>query len=134
MRNFLFLGLFLLGGCWFVQQDDRNGQKLFYWERPNTGVAWFAKDHKECMLEADTWPFEWPRWPWESEEIKLRFDNDSENGIQAQFIPYPGAMPVHVNYAPADWSVDYDTYEACMLDRHYHERLPATQNRQVFPM
>ena len=134
MKKLFLLGLFCLGGCFFVvQEDNREGQKLFYWERPNTGVAWFAKDHRECMLEADTWPFEWPGFPWEPEELKLRFDNDSENGVWAQFIPYPGAMPVHVNYAHADWSVDYDDYQRCMERRHYTQRKPAQVNYQVFP-
>ena len=133
MKKLFLLLLFLLGGCYFVQGDDRQGQKLFYWERPNTGVAWFAKDHKECMLEADKWPFEWPGWPGRPEELKLRFDNDAENGVWAQFVPYPGAMPVHVNYVSGDWSVDYDDYQACMEKRHYTQRKPAQVNYQVSP-
>ncbi|MBO7483718.1 MAG: hypothetical protein J6T55_01170 [Alphaproteobacteria bacterium] len=133
MKKIALISLFLLGGCYFVQGDDRQGQKLFYWERPNTGVAWFAKDHRECMLEADKWPFEWPGWPGRPEELKLRFDNNSENGIWAQFIPYPGAMPVHVNYVSGDWSVDYDDYQKCMERRHYTQRKPAQVNYQVFP-
>ena len=113
------------------------GQKVFYWERPNTGAAWFAKDHRECLQEADLFPFEWPGMPWGTEKpptLNLRFDNDAPSGVWAQFIPYPGARPLYVNSAKDDWSVDYDSYEQCMLDRHYRPRLPSTQNRQVFPM
>ena len=133
MKKILFLMLLFLSGCYFVQEDEREGQKVFYWERPNTGVTWFAKDHKECMQKADWWPFEWRGLPWEPEELKLRFDNNSENGVWAQFIPHPGAMPVHVNYAVGDWSVDYDDYQQCMEKRHYTQRKPATVNFQVFP-
>ena len=124
----------ILGGC---HLDAQEGQKVFYWERPNTGVVWFAKDHRECMQEADLFPFEWPSIPLFSDkpkELKLRFDNNAPTGVWAQFVPYPGAHPLYVNWADDDWSVDYDSYEACMKERHYHERFPATQNRQVFPM
>ena len=133
MKKFLLCSLFLLNGCYFFQADEGEGQKLFYWERPNTGVAWFAKDHRECMTEADWWPFEFPTWPWETKKLNLKFDNDSENGVWAQFIPYPGAQPVHINYAMSDWSVDYDDYQECMERRHYTQRKPARVNYQVFP-
>ena len=137
MKKFLILLCFALSltSCqWMVGEE---GQKVFYWERPNTGVAWFAKDHRECMQEADLFPFEWPHMPWTSDappELKLRFDNDASSGVWAQFVPYPGARPLYVNSAQDDWSVDYDSYEECMHARHYRQRMPATQNRQVFPM
>ncbi len=131
MKKLLFLCL-ALGGCVAMEE----GQKTFYWERPNTGVAWFAKDHNECMLEADMFPFEWPGWPWdwgEPKPLNLRFDNNSANGVWAQFIPYPGAKPVYVNYVPGDWSVDYNHYQDCMENRHYTQRQAPRIHYQVFP-
>ena len=94
----LLLFPFALLGC--QSMVGQEGQKVFYWERANTGVAWFAKDHRECMQEADLFPFEWPSLPLFSEkppELKLRFDNDAPSGVWAQFVPYPGARPLYVN-------------------------------------
>ncbi len=130
MKKIIFLCL-VLGGCVHAEE----GQKTFYWERPNTGVAWFAKDHNECMLEADKFPFEWPGWPWywgKPKPLNLRFDNNSENGVWAQFIPYPGAQPVYVNYVPNDWSVSYNDYQDCMENRHYTQRKAPRVHYQVF--
>ena len=124
--------MFLLSGCAVFEE----GQKTFYWQRPNTGVAWFAKDHNECMNEADWFPFGWPEWPWTAggnHKLNLRFDNESSSGIWAQFIPYPGAQPVYVNYASDDWSVDYDDYQQCMEARNYSQRMAPRVNYQVFP-
>jgi len=124
--------LFLLSGCAMIEE----GQKTFYWQRPNTGVAWFAKDHNECMHESDWFPFEWPKWRWSEEsprKLNLRFDNESSSGIWAQFVPYPGAQPVYVNYATDDWSVDYDDYQRCMEARNYTQRMAPRVNYQVFP-
>lgn len=134
-RISIFLMFLLLCGCRAMVENE--GQKVFYWERANTGIVWFAKDHRECLQEADLFPFAWPSLPLFSEkpkELKLRFDNDAPSGVWAQFVPYPGARPLYVNSAEDDWAVDYQAYEECMTARHYHHRLPPTQNRQVFPM
>lgn len=132
-KGIVFFGiLMLLGGCqWMV---GGSGQKMFYWERPNTGVVWFAKDHRECLLEADMFPFEWPDFWGENKyrPLNLRFDNNSPSGVWAQFVPYPGAHPVYVNSAQDDWAVSYDDYEECMKARHYSERRPAVKSTQVF--
>ncbi len=128
---FLCMGLCLL--CLTACGGD--GQKVFYWERPNTGAVWFARDHNYCLQQADYWPFEWPGLPWgwgTPPDLELRFDNESDHGIWAQFVPMPGAQPVYVNSVAGDWSMSYDDYEACMEARDYVQRKPATQNRQVF--
>ncbi len=111
------------------------GQKVFYWERPNTGVTWFVRDHGQCLEESDYWPFTRPGWPPFSgaePKLKLRFDNDADNGIWADFIPFPGAHPVKVNSVHGDWSMSYDVYEACMEQRGYIQRRPPSQSNQVF--
>lgn len=130
LKRFLVLSLFLITAC-----ASENGQRMFYWERPNTGVNWFARDHQECLTEADYWPYEWPGLPWgwgAPKELELRFRNDSDHGIWAQFTPYPGAQPVHVNSVAADWSMSYDVYEDCMTQRNYIQKRPFKDDRQVF--
>ena len=123
------LGILGLSAC------GGDGQKVYYWERPNTGAVWFARDHNYCLSQADYWPWRWPGMPWgwgKDPDLELRFDNDSESGIWAQFRPMPGAQPVYVNSVAGDWSMSYDDYEECMENRDYIQRKPATQNRQVF--
>ena len=125
----LCIGLLFLSAC------DSGGQKVFYWERPNTGAIWFVRDHNYCLSQADYWPFRWPGMPWQwgrEPDLDLRFDNEADSGIWAQFRPMPGAQPVYVNSAVGDWSMSYDEYEACMEARDYVQRKPATQNRQLF--
>jgi len=127
----IMLGVSLLG----LSACGGDGQKVFYWERPNTGAIWFVRDHNYCLRQADYWPFRWPGMPWRwggEPDLNLRFDNDAENGIWAQFRPMPGAQPVYVNSVEGDWSMSYDDYEECMEARDYVQRKPATQNRQVF--
>lgn len=124
--------LLLLSSCqWMI---GGSGQKIYYWQRPNTGITWFAKDHRECLLEADMFPFEWPDLWGENKyrPLNLRFDNNSPNGVWAQFVAYPGAKPVFVNSAHDDWAVSYEDYEECMKARHYYERRPAVISTQVF--
>jgi len=131
MKTKIFwLGLFLLGAC-------TGGQHIFYWDRPETGSIWFAKDHAECIHRADYWPYVW-KWPWEwslteRRKYNLRFDNDAGNGIWAQYVGIPGTQPVYVNALYGDWSVSADKYRECMLNRGYKEVYPSVQNRQVFP-
>lgn len=125
-----FFLLFLLTAC-------GNGQHLFYWERPETGAMWFARDHAECLEKSDFWPYTWPGSPvnWGSgyNKYNLRFDNNARNGIWAEFLPYPGAQPVYVNSLKGDWSMSPSIYEKCMEDRGYIQVAPASVNRQVFP-
>lgn len=129
MSIMLGVSLMTLSAC------GGGGQKVFYWERPNTGAVWFVRDHNYCLNEADYWPFRWPGMPWgwgKEPDLELRFDNDSDSGIWAQFQPMPGAQPLYVNSVAGDWSMSYDDYESCMEARDYVQRKPATQNRQVF--
>jgi len=127
----MMLGLGLLG----LSACGGEGQKVFYWERPNTGAIWFVRDHNYCLKQADYWPFRWPGMPWtwgREPDLELRFDNEADSGIWAQFRPMPGAQPVYVNSVEGDWSMSYDEYEECMEARDYVQRKPPTQNRQLF--
>lgn len=117
----------LLAGC-------GRGQSIFYWYRENTGAAWFAKDHRECLSKADYWPWSLPAWPIGTEKpLDLRFDNDASHGIWANFQPYPGAQPIYANSVAADWSMSVASYRKCMVKRGYIQREPMVVSRQVHP-
>ena len=79
---------FFTSSCTLFQEAD--GQVIYHWERENTGVQKFARDHSECMRQAEdfkllpdvrTWFF--------SEEVKMniRADWHSEKGIWASYVP-----------------------------------------------
>lgn len=135
MFRFLNKMIFCVSALLMLSACGSDGQHIYYWERPNTGVVWFARDHSECLASADMWPYEWPGMPWgwgTPKDLNLRFDNDADHGIWAQYIPFPGAQPVHVNSVAADWSMSYSDYEECMLQRHYTMRRPVKVDNQVF--
>ena len=122
---FLLMGAFLLNAC-------DGGQAIFYWEKPDTGPVWFAKEHNECLKEADYWPWRWPTWPLDTERVpELRLDNDSDKGIWANFVPYDGAQPVYVNSLQNDGTMSPSTYKRCMLNKGYIERQPSVVRRPV---
>ena len=128
IRAFLIVSLLFLASC------GGNGQTIFYWRKDGVGPQWFAKEHNECLAEADYWPWTWPAWPPGTEPVKeLRFDNDSDNGIWANFVPYDGAQPVYVNSLVNDSTMSPSTYRRCMLNKGYIERQPSVVRRQVLP-
>ena len=125
---FLFSFLFVLAGCGY------KGQTIFFWEKSDVGPIWFAKDHNECLAAADWWPWQMPAWPPGSNRLpELRFDNNADNGIWANFVPYPGAQPVYVNSLVNDSTMSPSTYESCMEDKGYTQRQPKIVCKQVLP-
>lgn len=69
------ISAFLASSCTLFQDGD--GQVIYHWERENTGVQKFARDHSECMRQAEdfkllpdvrTWFF--------SEEVKMNIRAD----------------------------------------------------------
>lgn len=125
---FTFLTLAFLAGCGY------KGQSIFYWEKADVGPVWFAKEHNECLAEADWWPWQAPAWPPGSARLpELRFDNDADNGIWANFVPYVGAQPVYVNSLVNDATMSPSRYERCMEKKGYIQRQPKIVHRQVLP-
>ena len=130
------ISVFLASSCTLFQDGD--GQVIYHWERENTGVQKFARDHSECMRQAEdfkllpdvrTWFF--------SEEVKMniRADWHSEKGIWASYVPYPGARPVMVNSLRNDSDSSPRKYRLCMEDRGYWHRtynLPSVTNIYVY--
>lgn len=124
----MLLSLAFLAGC------GGKGQTIFYWEKSDVGPTWFAKEHNECLAEADFWPWRTPAWPPGTNRLpELRFDNDADNGIWANFVPYPGAQPVYVNSLVNDGTMSPSTYERCMEKKGYTQRQPKVVRRQVLP-
>ena len=128
IRGLLIIIFLFLAGC------SGKGQTIFYWRKDGVGPTWFAKEHNECLAEADYCPWQWPAWPpGTSQEKNLRFDNDADNGIWANFVPYDGAMPVYVNSLVNDGTMSPSVYRNCMLSKGYIERQPSVVRRQVLP-
>ncbi len=129
-KTFSLLGLVacLLTGCY------GGGQSIFYWQKEGVGPTWFAKDHNECLAGADWWPWSMPAWPPGTNKLpELRFDNNADNGIWANYVPYPGAQPVYVNSLANDATMSPSSYRRCMEKKGYVQRQPMVKRRQVLP-
>lgn len=128
----LSLSLCCLASCsWFNQG---RGQVIFHWEKENTGVEKFARDHSECLRKAEYFQIipDVKNWFY-SEETKLdiRADWHNKRGIWASYIPYPGAQPIVVNSIRDDSNIDPADYRICMEKRGYWNRrydIPTTTN------
>lgn len=130
------LSVFLLGSCTFFSKGE--GQVIFHWERPNTGVQKFSRDHSECMREAEDFKFipSIKNWFY-SEEARydLRADWHSEKGIWASYVPYWGAQPLLVNSIRDDQDSSPKEYRECMEKRGYTHRthdIPSVTNIFVY--
>lgn len=108
-----------------------NGQEIYHWQRPHTGIQKFSTDHKYCMQQAQTFKLipavkKWLHNTFYTEEksLDIRADWNGKSGIWASFIPYAGAQPVVVNVTRPedDDDVDYQTYVDCMEGRGYTAR------------
>ena len=101
------------------------GQVVFHWDRYNTGGVKFARDHSECMRQAEDFKFlpNIKNWFY-SEEARydVRADWHSEKGIWASYIPYEGAQPVMVNSIRDDKDSSPRKYKNCMEKRGYNQR------------
>ena len=126
----------MLSGCSWVTHG--HGQVIFHWERENTGVEKFARDHSECLRKAEQFTLIPGVKNWfYSEECKLdiRADWHSEKGIWASYIPYPGAQPIIINSLRDDANIDPSDYRDCMERRGYWNRrydIPTTTNIYIY--
>ncbi len=120
MKKIMVLACILLCSCSYF--GGGRGQFVYHWEKTNTGVQKFARDHSECMKEAKAISFvpDFRTWFY-TEETKLntKADWNSTSGIWASYIPYPGAQPLIVNSSIDDIDVDPDEYVACMKGNGY---------------
>ena len=124
-----------LGACSLFSQGQ--GQVIYHWERENTGIEKFSRDHSECMRKAEKISLPDFRTWFYSEEVKLdlRADWHAEKGIWASYVPYPGAMPIMVNSLRDDADSDPKAYRLCMEDKGYWHRtynLPSITNIYIY--
>lgn len=126
----------LLGSCTLF--SDGRGQVIYHWERENTGIQKFSRDHSECMRNAEDFKL-LPdvRTLFYSEEVKLniRADWHSEKGIWASYVAYPGAQPVLVNSLRNDADSNPKKYRQCMEKKGYWHRsydIPSVTNIYIY--
>ena len=132
--SILFSCLSLTSCSWF---SSGQGQVIYHWERENTGIEKFARDHSECMRQAEDLRLPDFRTWFYSEEVKLdiRADWHNKRGIWASYIPYPGAQPIIVNSLRDDANIDPSDYRECMERRGYWNRqydIPTTTNIYIY--
>ena len=133
---FILLSVFLFQARTLLSEGK--GQVIYHWERPRTGVAKFARDHSECMREAEDFKFlpSIKNWFY-SEEVRfdIRADWHSEKGIWASYVPYEGAQPLVVNSIRDDRDSSPRKYRRCMEKRGYVRRtqdIPSTTNIFIY--
>lgn len=139
MNNKLkYLSILPLLMCSCTLFSDGQGQVIYHWERENTGIEKFSRDHSECMRNAEDFKLlpDFRTWFY-SEEVKLniRADWHSQKGIWASYIPYPGAMPVMVNSLRNDEDSNPKKYRKCMEDKGYWHRsyeIPSVTNIYIY--
>lgn len=127
---------FLFSACTWLSEGE--GQVIYHWERPRTGVEKFARDHSECMRKAEDFKFlpNFKSWFY-SEEARydIRADWHSEKGIWASYVTYTGAQPILVNSIRDDSDSSPRKYRKCMESRGYTRRqhdIPTTTNIFVY--
>lgn len=137
LKIFNLLPIFLLGSC-ADNWDKAEGQVIYHWERENTGVKKFSRDHSECMRIAENWhilPDLKNLLNSEEFQYDIRADWHAKKGIWASYVPYPGAQPLVVNSIRDDSDTDPKKYRMCMENRGYWHRrydIPETTNLYIY--
>ena len=115
MKKLFVLSLMFLTSCSIVRYGE--GQVVYHWQKNNTGIEKFAKDHQACINSSKKMKFipDFRSWFY-TEETKLntRADWDSKFGIWATYVAYPGAQPLIINSRSKDEDVYQHKYENCM--------------------
>ena len=128
--------IFLLSSCSWLSSGK--GQVIFHWEKANTGIEKFSRDHSECMREAEDFKFipNIKNWFYSEEKrIDIRADWHSEKGIWASYVPYWGAQPLLVNSVRDDTGSSPKKYRKCMEKRGYSHRthdIPTVTNIFIY--
>ena len=132
-KLYIIISILMLCSC-----AKGKGQVVFHWDRYNTGGVKFARDHSECMREAEPIKI-FPRFrSWfytEEQRYEIVVKWHKENGIWASFVPYPGAMPIMVNSVRNDSKSSPRVYQKCMLRKGYVERttdIPEASNLFIY--
>jgi len=139
MKRFYFLCISLLVLCSCTNAFDKaEGQVIYHWERENTGVQKFARDHSECMRMAEDWRLlpNFKGWfTTEEEKYNIVVDWHASKGIWASYVPYPGAQALIVNSIRDDSDASPKKYRMCMENKGYWHRrydIPETTNLFIY--
>ena len=120
MKKLTLIACMFLCSCSYF--SGGRGQLVYHWERANTGVEKFSRDHSECMRIAKAISFmpDFRSWFY-TEETKLntKADWNATSGVWASYIPYEGAQPLIVNSNIDDIDVDPQEYVDCMKQKGY---------------
>lgn len=141
-KNILLIttSILLITGCGITSSttSEGEGQVIYHWEKENTGIQKFARDHNECMKIGEATRFlpNFKMWFY-SEEAKLdiRPNWHSDKGVWASYVAYPGAQPVVVNSLWRNEDISPKKYRLCMEDRGYWHRthnIPTVTNIFVY--
>lgn len=135
MRYLILILCLFISGCF---SDGGEGQVIYNWDKENTGIAKFSRDHSECLKKAEGW-FHWPNiasWFYSEEyRYNIHVDWHKEKGIWASYVPYKGATPVLVNSIRDTSHSDPHDYRVCMEEKGYIHRaynLPTVTNIFVY--
>ena len=138
MRKIKYILLFplLIGSC--TMFSSGKGQMVYHWERENTGVEKFSRDHTQCIKSSKDfrWLPDFKSW-FVSEEAKLdvRADWNADKGIWASYVPYPGAQPLVINFLRNDSDANPRRYRICMEKKGYWHRnshIPSITNLNMY--
>jgi len=135
-RIFILFAVFFICSCTLFSRGK--GQVIFHWEKANTGIEKFSRDHSECMREAEDFKLlpNIKNWFYtEERRIDVRADWHSEKGIWASYVPYWGAQPILVNSIRDDTDSSPRKYRLCMEKRGYSHRthdIPSVTNIFIY--
>ncbi|MDR1694656.1 MAG: hypothetical protein LBR70_05675 [Lactobacillaceae bacterium] len=143
MKNILLLSISVitLSACGItssISSPKGEGQVIFHWEKENTGIKKFSRDHNECMKQAEAFRFipNFKTWFY-SEEARneIRPNWHAEKGVWASYVAYPGAQPVVLNSLWRNEDINPRKYRLCMESRGYWHRtydIPTVTNVFVY--
>ena len=120
MKKIIFFVCIFLCSCAYF--NPGKGQLVYHWEKNNTGVEKFSRDHSECITTAKAIKIlpDFRSWFYTEEtKLNIRADWNSSSGVWASYIPYSGAQPLIVNSLVDDTDVKPEKYVACMKSKGY---------------
>lgn len=131
----ILLSSTILCSCSLLSSSNESkGQVIYHWERENTSVEKFARDHSECMNNAEAFRFVPNIKSWfysEEARLDIRANWHSERGVWASYVAFPGTQPIIVNSLRMNEAINPRKYRLCMEDRGYWHRsynIPTTTN------
>ncbi|MFI3241823.1 MAG: hypothetical protein R3Y43_04575 [Alphaproteobacteria bacterium] len=121
----VFLMIIITSAC-STSPDEGEGQIVYHWERRETGIEKFSRDHSQCLKFAENFKLfpDVSSWFY-TEEAKnnIIVDWHSQKGVWATYVPYRGAQPLIINSLVDDAEISPKKYRICMEDMGYINRV-----------